>query len=101
MGILLRQGDMVMSSTIVVSMDTGMNTGPLDFQLQRPGRKHSTFGKGSHSYPGVHPARMEMKIVLQEWFARIPDFRLDEDCPLACTHGIFGSVKSFTLVWDV
>jgi len=64
---------MVMSSTIVVSMDTGMSTDPLDFQLQRPGRKHSTFGKGSHSCPGAHLARVEMKIVLQEWSARIPD----------------------------
>lgn len=100
-GVTLRQGDMVMSSTIVVSMDTGMNADPLDFRLQRPGRKYSTFGKGSHTCPGAHLARMEMKIVLQEWFARIPEFRLGEDRPLAYTNGIVGSVKPFTLVWDV
>ena len=99
-GVMLRQGDMVMSPTIVVSMDTSMNADPLDFQLQRPGRKHSTFGKGSHTCPGAHLARMEMKIVLQEWFARIPEFRLGEDRPLAYTNGIVGSVKPFTLVWD-
>ena len=100
-GVTLRRGDMVMSSTIVVSMDTGMNADPLDFRLQRPGRKHSTFGKGSHTCPGAHLARMEMKIVLQEWFARIPEFRLGEDRPLTYTNGIVGSVKPFTLVWDV
>lgn len=44
---------------------------------------------------------MEMKIVLQQWFARIPEFRLGEDRPLACANGIVGSVKPFTLVWDV
>lgn len=100
-GVVLRKGDMVMSPTIVVAMDTSMNADPLDFQLQRPGRKHSTFGKGSHTCPGAHLARMEMKIVLQEWFARIPDFRLGDDRPLAYTNGIVGSVKPFTLVWDV
>lgn len=100
-GVTLARGDMVMSPTIVVAMDTELTNDPLNFQLQRPGRKHSTFGKGSHTCPGAHLARMEMKIVLREWFARIPEFRLAEDAPLTYTNGIVGSVKPFTLVWDV
>lgn len=100
-GVQLKKGEMVMAPTIVVAMDTAMNDDPLDFRLQRPGRKHSTFGKGSHTCPGAHLARMEMKIVLREWLARIPDFRLKHDAPLAYTNGIVGSVKPFELVWDV
>jgi cytochrome P450 len=100
-GVLLKSGDMVMAPTIVVAMDTAMNEDPLEFRLQRAGRKHSTFGKGSHTCPGAHLARMEMKVVLREWFARIPEFRLAEDTPLSYTNGIVGSVKPFSLVWDV
>lgn len=99
-GVLLKSGDMVMAPTIVVAMDTAMNDEPLEFRLHRAGRKHSTFGKGSHTCPGAHLARMEMKIVLREWFARIPEFRLADDVPLTYTNGIVGSVKPFTLVWD-
>ncbi|MFW2830427.1 cytochrome P450 [Sphingomonas sp. ID0503] len=100
-GVNLKAGDMVMAPTIVVAIDDEMNDNPLDFQLNRPARKHSTFGKGSHTCPGAHLARMEMKIVLREWFARIPEFRIAGDEPLRYTNGIVGSVKPFVLEWDI
>ena len=100
-GVLLKAGDMVMAPTIVVAMDEAMNADPLEFRLGRKARQHSTFGKGSHTCPGAHLARMEMKIVLREWFARIPEFRLSKDAPLRYTSGIVGSVDPFVLEWDV
>jgi cytochrome P450 len=100
-GVLLKAGDMVMAPTIVVAMDDVMNDDPLEFRLGRKARQHSTFGKGSHTCPGAHLARMEMKIVLREWFARIPDFRIADDAPLHYTNGIVGSVNPFILEWEV
>lgn len=100
-GVTLKAGDMVMAPTIVVAMDTAMNADPLEFQLNRPGRKHSAFGKGSHTCPGAHLARLEMKIVLREWFARIPEFRLADTEHLSYTNGIVGSVTPFLLEWAV
>lgn len=100
-GVLLKAGDMVMAPTIVVAMDETLNAEPLEFRLGRKARQHSTFGKGSHTCPGAHLARLEMKIVLREWFARIPEFRLSPDTPLRYTSGIVGSVDPFVLEWDV
>lgn len=100
-GVTLKPGDMVMAPTIVVAMDDAMNDDPLEFRLGRKARQHSTFGKGSHTCPGAHLARMEMKIVLREWFARIPEFRLAGDAPLLFANGIVGSVKPFVLEWDI
>ena len=100
-GVKLLAGDMVMAPTTVVAMDEANNDQPLEFRLGRSGRRHSTFGKGSHTCPGAHLARMELRIVLKEWFARIPEFRLVEDTPLSYSSGIVGSVKPFVLEWDV
>lgn len=100
-GVTLKAGDMVMAPTVVVALDETMNDDPLAFQLGRPGRRHSTFGKGSHTCPGAHLARMEMKIILQEWFARIPEFRLADRSGLDYGNGIVGTVKPFILEWDV
>ncbi|MGE4303198.1 MAG: cytochrome P450 [Novosphingobium sp.] len=100
-GVLFKAGDMVMAPTIVVAMDEARNEDPLDFRLGRKARQHSTFGKGSHTCPGAHLARMEMKIVLREWFARIPEFRIEGDAPLGYSNGIVGSVKPFVLEWAV
>lgn len=100
-GVHLKAGDMVMAPTIVAAMDEAMNEDPLEFRLDRKARRHATFGKGSHTCPGAHLARMEMRIVLREWFARIPEFRLADDAPLRYSNGIVGSVKPFMLEWDV
>ena len=100
-GVHLKSGDMVMAPTIVVTLDEDNNADPLDFRLGRKARKHSTFGRGSHTCPGAHLARMEMKIVLREWLARIPEFRLADGAELRFTNGIVGSVKPFMLEWDV
>jgi len=100
-GVQLKAGDMVMAPTIVVTLDEANNEDPLDFRLGRKARKHSTFGRGSHTCPGAHLARMEMKIVLREWLSRIPEFRLAEGTELRFTNGIVGSVKPFILEWDV
>lgn len=100
-GVQLKAGDMILAPTVVVAMDDAMNDNPLEFRLGRKARQHSTFGKGSHTCPGAHLARMEMRIVLREWFARIPEFRLAGDEPLRYTNGIVGSVNPFELEWDV
>lgn len=100
-GVTLKAGEMVMAPTLVVALDDASNDDPLAFRLDRGTRRHSTFGKGSHTCPGAHLARMEMKVVLREWFARIPEFRLAKGQTLGFTNGIVGTVKPFVLEWDV
>jgi len=100
-GVQLRAGDMVMAPTIVVALDEDMNANPFAFELGRRARRHSTFGKGSHTCPGAHLARMEMRIVLREWLARIPEFRLVQGSTLSYSSGIVGTVDPFVLEWDI
>ncbi|MGE2833684.1 cytochrome P450 [Mycobacterium sp. SMC-4] len=38
--------------------------------------KHWGFGGGPHRCLGAHLARMEVKLVVSEWLARVPDFEL-------------------------
>ncbi|WNG82459.1 cytochrome P450 [Mycobacterium sp. ITM-2016-00316] len=47
-----------------------------DFVLDGKLHKHWGFGGGPHRCLGSHLARMELKLVVTEWLARIPDFRL-------------------------
>lgn len=99
-GVSLKAGDMVMSSTITVSMDEATNADPLAFSLERTHRRHSTFGRGSHTCPGAPLARLELKIMLREWFARIPEFRLKPGTSIEFASGIVATVKPFVLTWD-
>jgi camphor 5-monooxygenase len=100
-GVYLKAGEMVMSSTIPPALDEAANPDAFAFDLNRKARRHTLFGKGSHTCPGAHLARMEMKILLTEWFARIPEFRLAKGTKLSFSSGIVAAVNPFELEWDV
>jgi camphor 5-monooxygenase len=100
-GVNLLAGDMVMATTILPALDEAANTDAFKFDLDRKARRQSLFGKGSHTCPGAHLARMEMKILLTEWFARIPEFRLASGTKLSFSSGIVAAVNPFELEWDV
>lgn len=100
-GVILKPRDMIMGSTILVAMSEKTNSAPLEFQLKRPKRHFFLFGKGIHVCPGASLARLELKIILKEWLARIPEFRLVEGETLSYMSGIVSAVSPFELEWDV
>jgi hypothetical protein len=55
----------------------------LDRQLNR----HVAFGSGIHRCAGSNLARMELRVALEEWLARIPDFRLAEGAVVTWAGG--------------
>ena len=45
-------------------------------QLDRARNRHASFGLGRHRRLGSHLARMELRVALEEWLGRYPDFEL-------------------------
>lgn len=45
-------------------------------RFDRKVNRHIAFGRGIHRCLGSHLARLELRIALQEWHARIPDYRV-------------------------
>lgn len=57
---------------------------PLLVDFARPGlNAHAGFGNGPHHCPGSNLARTEVRIFLEEWLKRIPDFEI----PASATGG--------------
>ncbi len=48
-------------------------------QIDRLHNRHVAFGAGIHRCAGSNLARMEMRVAVEEWLARIPEFRLDRE----------------------
>lgn len=92
-GITLKAGDMVALPTPIAT----------DFELsagQAAGNNtHLTFGQGPHMCPGRNLARMEIQIVLEEWFNAIPTFQLAKPNELAFGGGIVGIIQALDLSW--
>jgi cytochrome P450 len=58
-----------------------------------------TFGKGAHTCPGKNLARLELRIALEEWFKRIPDFHVEDESAIGFSSGIVGVVNELKLTW--
>lgn len=49
--------------------------------LDREKNRHAAFGLGIHRCLGSNLARMELRVALEEWMARVPDFELASEDP--------------------
>lgn len=98
-GVQLKQGDVVRMLVQIAGRDGGgYDRTTLDFRRQAASQL--SFGMGPHVCLGQHLARMEMRIALNEWLPRLPEFRLSEERPPVFEpHGVWG-VKTLPIVWD-
>ena len=100
-GVELKKGDMVLLPTALHGLDEEKNKLPWEFNPSRKAISHSTFGAGPHRCAGMHLARLEVVITLQEWLARIPKFQLKDDKAPKYRAGIIAAVDNIPLVWPV
>lgn len=98
-GVALKEGDVIMAATPFVGLDDRRVTNPLAVELDRKGLHHGTFGNGPHACPGAGLARREIKVFLQEWLSRIPDFAVKSDREVPLESGLVLGVQKLELVW--
>lgn len=98
-GIAFRAGDRILPANLFVGMDDRLNDNPLvvDFHREKP--VHAAFGNGPHACPGAVLARREIKVFLQEWLRRIPDFRIRPGTTPVLATGMVNGVLRLDLVW--
>ena len=99
-GVHLKHGDMILIPTVLHGLDETLNPQALTLNLDRRGISHSTFGGGPHRCAGLHLARMEVTITLEEWFKRIPEFKLADDAAPTYHSGIVAAVENVPLTWN-
>jgi cytochrome P450 len=72
------------------------NADRVDFD--REANRHIAFGAGPHRCLGSHLARMELRVALEEWHRRIPDYSIKPGEKPVYTAGI-REVRYLPLVW--
>ncbi len=75
-GCLMRAGDRVLMSFPAANRDPRQFENPDDIILDREHNRHVAFGAGIHRCAGSNLARLELRVALQTWMERIPDFEL-------------------------
>ena len=94
-----KQGDMIVMLTTLHGLDERKFPDPLKVDFNRPTPIHSTFGNGPHRCPGSNLGRTELKVFLQEWLKRIPDFHLAPGGKAGMRSGVNGTIYRLPLAW--
>jgi cytochrome P450 len=101
-GASLKKGDMVYGLVSAANRDPRAWERANEFVLDRRKNNHFGFASGPHRCLGMHLARREMQIAVEEWLRAIPDFRLVPDEPIMERGGgAMTAPLDLPLEWDV
>jgi cytochrome P450 len=82
-----KEGDWLLLSFPAANRDPAVFNHPELVQLDRARNRHAAFGLGRHRCLGSNLARMELRISLEEWLARYPDFELSDPAAVTWSAG--------------
>jgi cytochrome P450 len=102
LGASLKAGEQILMATCIHGLDVRSFEAPTEVRFDRKDSyKHSTLSHGIHRCIGAPLATQEMKIFLEEWLARIPEFATDPADPPIMSTGIVHGLTRLPLNWDV
>jgi cytochrome P450 len=99
-GCPMKAGDMVNIPLAAATRDDAAFPDATTVDIARKPNNHIGFGAGPHRCLGSHLARLELRIAMEEWHARIPNYRLAPDAQMLETGAQLG-LESLPLVWDL
>jgi cytochrome P450 len=67
--------------------------------FDRTENRHVAFGAGIHRCAGSNLARMELRVAIEEWLRRIPEFRLADDATVVWAGGQVRGPRSVPVVF--
>ncbi|KUH70769.1 cytochrome [Mycolicibacterium novocastrense] len=97
-GCPVKAGDMASFPLAAAGRDETVFPRAREVDLDRGITRHISFGAGPHRCLGSHLARQEMTVFLEEWHARIPDYRVTAP-PVEHAGQVFG-LDSLQLSWE-
>jgi cytochrome P450 len=86
-GCPMKAGDRILMNFPAANRDPDVFEEPGTVMLDRQHNRHVAFGSGIHRCAGSNLARMELRVALEEWLRRIPDFRLAEGAEVTWAGG--------------
>ena len=98
-GVTIKAGDTVQCLNSAGNFDPTRFADPQKFDPTRKLNRHFTFVAGVHVCLGAPLARMELRILLEEWFKRIPEFRVKPGADTTVFPGLL-SIRNLPLVWN-
>lgn len=99
-GVEMKKGDYISCATMIANRDPLEFPDPDKVDLERENNRHVAFAYGPHRCLGSHLARRELVIGLEEWLARVPEFRIKEGTAPTVFGGYVFGIENLDLDWS-
>ena len=87
-GVALTAGDGATLLLGAANCDAAEFDSPDDVRLDRESNRHLAFGGGPHRCLGSHLARMELRVAMEEFHKRIPEYQIADGAEIHFSPGI-------------
>lgn len=98
-GCSMAAGDKLLMNFPAANRDPAAFEHADDVILDRAVNRHVAFGVGIHRCAGSNLARMELRVAIEEWLARIPTFRLADETKVTWAGGQVRGPRSIPVVF--
>ncbi len=98
-GVRMKKGDRITAVLPSCNYDPELFPEPTQVDFHRRRKPILAFAGGVHSCMGAHLARLEIKIALQEWLRRIPEFSVQPGAEIEYRPGGVVGPEQVPLVW--
>jgi cytochrome P450 len=98
-GAEFHEGDMMLLPLVCANRDEEEFSDSEEIVLDRQPNRHFAFGVGIHRCLGANLARMELRVALEEFLARIPEFELAPGEEVAWATGPIRGARSVPIVF--
>ncbi|HZZ98150.1 MAG TPA: cytochrome P450 [Jatrophihabitantaceae bacterium] len=96
-GAQMRADDWILLSFPAANRDPEQFERAGDVVIDRQVNRHAAFGLGIHRCVGSHLARMELRVALEAWLARIPEFTLADPAAVTWSTGQIRGPRALAL----
>ena len=100
-GVALKAGARIALNYAAASRDPEVCSNPQNFDIHRQEVVHTAFGVGPHRCLGEHLARVEIRIAIEEFLKRIPEFELRPGTRPQYESGQLRTMKNLYLRWPL
>ena len=101
-GVQFKQGDNIVVPSFVTDRDATTFPDPHNFNPERSKVErtmHHAFGDGPHKCIGMHLAKLEIKIVLEEFAKRVDAFSISDESKIIAHGGTTMGMDNLPITW--
>jgi cytochrome P450 len=99
-GVQMKAGDRVILPLALHGLDARAWPNPMEVDFARDPKNILSFGKGVHHCVGANLARAELRVLLEEWLVRIPEFSIKPGEKVTTLTGQNQGITHLPLVWS-